>query len=321
MFKNINYLFFRCGILFAMEGVIMTKAIQYYGEAGKLTDLSKHKERLDAIADNPQCICQIVQGLLVHDAWTDAYGFKFRIEDEDWRRNMKMSDLLDKVIELDPRPLTIARMPDNRAVVCCREFAALACAILIAKGIPARSRCGFAGYFANDFLCDHWIVEYWNGKRWIMNDPQIDPLQLSTLPKWGIDVGLNSSLNVHDLTNENFFAAGKVWQLCRKGELDPMKCGIHDLRGLWFVRCQLLRDFAALNKIQLVPHLVRIMRKLDWKSWKLMGLNDNELTDSDLSLLDYIANLTLDVDSNLEKIQKAYSENESLQVPDELLSM
>ena len=299
----------------------MNQAIQYYCEAGRLTDLSKHKELLDALADNPECICQVVQGLLVHDEWTEAYGFQYPIEDDDWRMNMNMSDLLDKIIELDPRPLTIARTPENRAVVCCREFATLACAILVAKGIPARSRCGFARYFSDDLLCDHWVVEYWNGKRWIMNDPQIDPMQLSTLPKWGIDVGINSSLNVHDLTHDNFLTAGKAWLLCREGKIDPMKCGICDIRGLWFVRGQLLRDFAALNKIQLVPHLVRTTRNLDWKSWRLMDLDDQELTDRELSLLDYIAGLSLDVDFNLEKIQKLYSENELLQVPEELLSM
>ena len=299
----------------------MTKSIQYYMKAGLFTDLSKHRERLDAIADNPECICQIVQGLLVHDSWAEAYGIKFQDDDDYLSMNMNMSDLLGKIIRLDPRPLTIARMPENRAVTCCREFATLACAMLIAKGIPARSRCGFARYFSNEILCDHWVVEYWNGIRWITNDPQIDPLQLSTLPKWGIDVGVNSSLNVHDLTEDNFYVAGKAWKLCRKGELDPMTCGIHDIRGLWFVRGQLLRDFAALNKIQPVVHLARTLHGLDWKSWRLMSVDDNELTDSEISLLDYIADLTLDVDNNIEKIQKAYSENKLLQIPKEYLSM
>jgi hypothetical protein len=100
-----------------------------------------------------------------------------------------------------------------------------------------------------------------------------------------------------------------------------MKCGILDVRGLWFVRGQLLRDFAALNKIQLVPYLVRTMRNLDWKSWRLMSLDDNELTDSELLLLDYIAELTLDADNNIGEIRKMYSENDPLQVPEELLSM
>lgn len=302
----------------------MINAIQYFSEAGKLTDLSKHKERLNEIADNPECICQIVQGLLVHDywAWIGAYGFKYQEEKDGYlRRYMNMSDLLEKILELDSRPLTIARMPENRAIVCCREFATLACAIIMAKGTPARSRCGFASYFGNDFYCDHWVVEYWSGQRWIMNDPQIDPLQLSTLQKWGIDVGINSSLNVHDLTNDNFLVAGKVWQLCRQGKIDPMQCGILDIRGLWFVRGQLLRDFAALNKIQLVPHLIRTQHNLDWKSWKLMSMEDSELTDSELSLLDYIADLTLNADSNIDEILKMYSENELLQVPEELLLM
>ena len=122
----------------------MSRALQYYGKAGIFTNLSKHKGLLDSIADNPECICQVAQGLLVHDAWTEAYGFKVQFEELHAHTNMNMSDLLDKIISLDPRPLTIARMPENRAIACCREFATLACAMLITKGIPARSRCGFA---------------------------------------------------------------------------------------------------------------------------------------------------------------------------------
>jgi len=297
----------------------MNKAIQYYSVAGKFTDLSKHTKQLNMIADNPECICQIVQGLLVHDSWAEAYGIKFQSEENDSSGIINMSDLLDKIIRLDPRTLTIARMPENRAVACCREFANLACAMLIAKGIPARSRCGFARYFSPDFLCDHWVVEYWNGKRWIMNDPQIDPMQLSTLPKWGIDVGISSNLNVHDLTDDNFYVGSKAWKLCRKGELDPMKCGILDITGLWFVRGQLLRDFAALNKRPPVVHLARTLHGLDWKSWKLMSMNDDELSESEFSLLDYIADLMLDIDNNIDEIQKLYSENELLQVPEELI--
>jgi len=296
----------------------LNKSIEFFSTAGRFTCLSKYKEQLGTIANNPECICQIVQGLLVHDAWTEAYGFQLKPEEFHLGANTYMSDLLGKVIALDPRPLTIARMPENRAVACCREFANLACAMLIAKGIPARSRCGLARYFATDFLCDHWIVEYWNGTRWVMNDPQIDPMQLSTLPKWGIDVGVNSKLNVHDLTDDNFYVGGKAWKLCRKGEVDPMQCGIMDVRGLWFVRGQLLRDFAALNKIPPVVHLARVLHGLDWKTWKLMSMDDNDMTDNELSLLDYIAELTLDVDSNIEEIQKLYLENELLQVPEEL---
>jgi len=48
----------------------------------------------------------------------------------------------------------------------------------------ARSRCGFATYFADPGTCeDHWICEYWDSaqKRWVKVDPQIDPFQKSLI--------------------------------------------------------------------------------------------------------------------------------------------
>ena len=294
------------------------EALHYYSTAGKLTGLERHKNRLDEMTDNPDYLCQIVQGLLLHDAWTESYGFRFVMEEDGWR--MHMAALLDKVVELDPRPLTIPRAPEKRPVVCCREFATLACALLAAKGVPARSRCGFAAYFGRG-LHDHWIVEYWNGERWVGSDPQIDPLQLSLLQKWGVPVGRNGTVNPHDLSADDFHVAGKAWRLCRSGEMDPDAYGIDDARGLCFVRGQLLRDFASLNKIQPVPHFVRIMHGLDWQPWRLMQAGDGELSDLEWALLDRVALLSEEPHGNIAEIRRLYAETELLQVPEILLSM
>jgi hypothetical protein len=227
---------------------------------------------------------------------------------------------MSKIIENNPMPLTIARLPEERIIASCREFATLACAILRAKGIPARSRCGFAVYLGwKGSLEDHWIVEYWNGNRWIMNDPQIDPFQLSQIKKWGYNkLSIHTETHIpnpHDLTDNNFIVAGKAWQMCRNGLISPEICGIQNLHGLWFVRGQLLRDFAALNKIEVVPHLCRTERGLNWELWELINKADESLSDIELKLLDDIAYLTLDVKNSLYKINKLFMENELLQVP------
>ncbi|NLV36424.1 MAG: hypothetical protein GXY17_07105 [Clostridiaceae bacterium] len=156
-----------------------------------------------------------------------------------------------------------------------------------------------------------------------MNDPQIDPFQLSALYKWGINkVELNDGKiinhcfpNPHFLSSEHdFIVAGKAWQLCRNDLFDPQKCGIDDLGGLWFVRGQLLRDFASLNKIETTPHLCR--QDLEWDLWHLLTADDSDLTESDFNLLDYIASLSLDVDTNFNSIVETYQNNDSLHVPD-----
>ena len=45
-------------------------------------------------------------------------------------------------------------------------------AILKAKGVPCRSRAGFAPYIHNNQSGDHWINQYWNDKedRWVNFD-------------------------------------------------------------------------------------------------------------------------------------------------------
>jgi hypothetical protein len=212
------------------------------------------------------------------------------------------------------------------------------CALLRAKGIPARSRCGFATYFGwTGQYEDHWICEYWNGERWIMADPQLDPFQQSSVIHWGLNAAAgNISLtekimqfSPRELKPGDFIPAGQAWKLCRDGLADPhsfgISCpirpewGIDSLYGLWFVRGQLLRDFAALNKVETVPYLVRICKGLDWKPWRLVALKDNELTEADLLLLDTVAALTDDIDINLNTINNMYVHNQELTVPQEIL--
>ena len=56
------------------------------------------------------------------------------------------------------------------------RFALMLVTLLRAKGVPARSRCGFAAYFNPPNFEDHWVCEYWDAqeRRWRLADPQID---------------------------------------------------------------------------------------------------------------------------------------------------
>ena len=157
--------------------------------------------------------------------------------------------------------------------------------------------------------------------------------------QWGLELESNTKqrervkqikqFNPHDLKKDEFITAGQAWKLCRQGLVDPMKFGIDctirpewkidSLHGLWFVRGQLLRDFAALNKVEIVPYLVRICKGVNWKSWNLLDKNDEEVTEEELELLDLIAKLTCNPDDNMEKIWELYSNNRLLSVPNEII--
>lgn len=316
----------------------MLDVLKYYREPGVITRLDKYKDFIEWLTDDPNAICQVVQGLIIHDSWVALYGQDYNKSHEYTQTMAYMEDLLDKALELDASNLSIPRHPRDRVIACCREFATLMCALLRAKGIPARSRCGFATYFGWDGQYqDHWICEYWNGDRWIMADPQIDPFQESTIINWSFDskhntehnIQRNKNFNPRDLMPDEFIPAGLAWKLCRNGVAHenhfgigcPIKpeWGINSLHGLWFVRGQLLRDFASLNKVETVPYLIRISKGLDWKSWRLMDKKDEELTEQDMQFLDTIAELSINVDDNINKIREMYESNYELRVPDEIM--
>lgn len=103
--------------------------------------------------------------------------------------------------------------------------------------------------------------------------------------------------------------------MCREGIISPDICGIDGLHGLWFVRGSLLRDFAALNKVEIVPHLSGAEMELDWSIWELMNKSDDDLREKEYKLLDTIATYTLNVSENLSAINDCYLTDLSLQVP------
>jgi len=201
-------------------------------------------------------------------------------------------------MELDPRPLSEPRAPDRRLVGTCRDYAALFAAVLRHHGIPARARCGFGRYFTPGRFEDHWVGEYWNAgeRRWVLVDAQIDDLQRQAL---------SLTFDPLDLPREQFVTGGRAWQLCRAGEADPDLFGIFDMHGLWFVRGNLVRDLAALNRMELLP----------WDTWGLIEAADADLSPSDLAFLDRMASLSAGDAPEFDVIRAAYERGPGLMVP------
>ena len=77
--------------------------------------------------------------------------------------------------------------------------------------------------------------------------------------------------------------------------------------GLWFVQGNLIRDLAALCKVELLP----------WDNW---GLMETELSEVQLALCDHIAELTTARELVVAAIRKLYRENDSLRVPQTIKS-
>ncbi|HLC85505.1 MAG TPA: transglutaminase-like domain-containing protein [Candidatus Nanoarchaeia archaeon] len=307
----------------------MTSDLKYYSLPGELTDLKDFQEFTDWLSPEPRVIFQVAQGLIIHDMWIKRYGFKSKRIQKSAKCSPGAKDILAQASKLKSMSLALPRSPDERVIGCCREFSLLATALFRAKGRPARARCGFALYLAYPGFCeDHWVCEYWDGKNWIAIDPQIDPFQQSSFQHYAntqkIDPEYKKmllTLNPLNVSSKHFIDAGTAWKMYREGKADPDKFGIganpkdfglKTLYGSWFMRGQLLRDFAALNKVETVPFLVRLEMKLDWTPWRLVAASDDQLTNNDFKLLDTIADLCTKPDGRLTRINKIFQSNPDL---------
>ena len=200
-------------------------------------------------------------------------------------------------MEIAPGPLVERREPDRRFAGNCRHFSVLTVALLRRAGVPSRARCGFAGYFEAGKWVDHWVVEYWDGGRWVTLDSQIDDLQRRL-------TGLAD--DPADLPAGRFLPAGDAWLRCQAGEENGDRFGILDMWGQWFIKANIGRDLAALNKVEMLP----------WDGWgRLMG---EGASDRDDAYVDEIASLT--ISGEHAAIRSRYQSDDDLQVPTRVVS-
>lgn len=279
--------------------MLSPQARDFYRRPAAITTPGRHGASVEALPDEPAALVRTVQGLLLHEHLASAYGVTLPHERRSEPHLRFVEPMLNRLLAHDDRPLTVARPAEKRLVGVCRHFALLLVAFLRAKGVPARARCGFASYFEPGRWTDHWIAERWDEatERWVMVDAQLDEVQRRAL---GVDF---DPLDVP--CPARFLTAGEAWARCRDGAADPAAFGIFDLRGPWFVAGNVLRDAAALNRMEMLP----------WDSWGAMPRPDEPLAPDRSALFDRLAALTRDPDASLAEIATFYEEDERLRVP------
>ena len=271
------------------------QSLDFYSRCGPMTDLGPHRAIFAELADIPS-LARVMHGVLLHTHWAPTYGQKLSPERRETEHLRRIRDLLDAVTRIDPSPLTTPRPPEHRAVGVCSHYSILAVAVLRSHGTPARARCGFGTYFEPGRAVDHWIIEYRDQDRWVSADFQIDAVQASVL---------KPDFDVLDQPSGKFLRAGEAWQACRRGELDPMSCGLFDEGGYWFIAQNLLRDVAALNKMEMLP----------WDVWGLMPRPSDPMPQELMDQLDQLAELTVDVDERFGALRQRYESDERVRVP------
>jgi hypothetical protein len=233
-------------------------------------------------------LVKVVQNMTLHVFWAERYGFKPAPERMRELQLRSMERRLARMQELSDEPMPHPRTLAQKILGNCRDHSLFLVSLLRHRGKPARARCGFGTYFLPDHFEDHWVTEYWDaeGSRWVLVDAQLDALQCDMLK---ID------FDPLDVPRDRFITAGRAWQMCRSGEQPPEKFGIFDMNGLGFVRGNLVRDLAALNRMELLP----------WDCW---GVILNQLLDQpdDLAVLDAAAELTSGDIPDLDAVRRCY---------------
>ncbi|TCJ97178.1 transglutaminase domain-containing protein [Nocardia alba] len=267
-----------------------------YSSPGPLTSLhGVHLEAVEPIPTGIIDICGLAAGLVIQPNDAQALG----LPDERFPQNQirPVGELVDAILSLDSRPLTVRREPNHRVIGTCRHFAVISCALLRHRGIASRVRCGFATYFQPGKGLDHWITEYWNDveHRWVRIDSEI--------------LGQSILKHPEDLRAEEFLSGGEAWTAFREGRIDAATFGVHGTAnwGPAEIRGNAIKDLAALNKVETLP----------WDEWGRMTASYNGETGADYdSLLDTIA--VTAAGDDLHAIAELYA-HEELRVPAELI--
>ena len=272
--------------------------LDFYTQPAVMTSAGGHASMFDELPRDVASLARVVQGLLLHEHAAPAYGVTLSNERRSESHIRPVERMLDRVLTYNDQPLSVARPLDARLVGVCRHFTVLLVTMLRAQGVPARARCGFGSYFKPGHFYDHWVCEYWNASeaRWILVDAQIDEVQR---------VELKVDFDVFDVPHDRFVIAGDAWTQCRTGEVDPSKFGIFDMRGLWFVAGNLIRDVAALNNMEMLP----------WDVWGAMPRPDAPLPHDQLAFFDRLAALTHTPDSSFAELRTLYADDDRLRVP------
>lgn len=81
-----------------------------------------------------------------------------------------------------------------------------------------------------------------------------------------------------DIPRDAFLVGGAAWRGCRRGDRDPARLGVSSagLSGMWEVQGNVLRDLAALAKVETLP---RDNRGLIEPHFDTLGDDDRALLD------------------------------------------
>lgn len=203
--------------------------------------------------------------------------------------------IIAELFRRDPKGLTLDRKVEDKVVLTCRYITILFASILKSKGIPARVRSGFAGYWPSSKVSsDHWINQYWSKEenRWVTID--ID----GSLHKTGFDM--------YNIPDGKFDYAADAWLNVREGKIKENYFWNADgSKGLLVIAWELFYDFHCLmnNEIIYLHH----PKLVTYKEFK-------KLSKDQLREIDHLARLMQQPDENFDELKKIWETNREFRI-------
>lgn len=194
-----------------------------------------------------------------------------------------------ELMRLDARGFVPDRKVEHKLVLTCRYVSVLMSAIYKAKGIPCRSRAGFAPYFRDGVSMDHWINQVWLDGRWRTIDAD---------GFYDAAIGFDQ----YDMPENRFDWAARAWLDIREGRDDGTRFLYADGLGTNSLRAvirYLFYDFHALmnDEISYLFQPCYVDGKFD------------SLAADDFAELDALARLMLDPDRNFDELRLIWDTN------------
>ncbi len=290
----------------------MTEQIkQHFLKTGSFTYAGPYKEYFQSLPDDPRDLGNLISHQIVHrvtlrEGNTNANA-DLRYGDMDqfpWYRSRCEDDVFltapaitAELFRLDPRGFLPDRRVENKLILTCRYVSVLVSAIYKAKGIPCRSRAGFAPYFQPGISMDHWINQVWNEKedRWVTIDAD------------GFYDEQAMGIRQYDMKTEDFDWAAQSWLSIRGGKTDGKEFLYADGLGTCSLKAvirYLFYDFHALmnHEISYLFQPCYIDEKFD------------SLTEKDLQELDGLAKLLLSPDENFSALKDLWETNRKFRI-------
>ena len=280
----------------------LSPSVQAAKESGLFTYPGPYAEYFRSLPDGPKALGDLISHQIIHrvtlaegNARANAdlrYGdmnrwpwYRHPCEDDIYLTAPAMAAGL---FRLDERGFVPDRAVEHKLVLTCRFVSVLVSAICKAKGLPCRSRAGFAPYIQPGRTMDHWINQLWVEKegRWLTFDAD------------GIYEGLPVPVHQYDMEPGEFDWAAKSWLDIRSGREDGSRFLYADrlgTSGLQAVGRYLVYDFHALMNHEIsYVFFPRCMEGFLERNEPLAG--------ETLALLDRLAELMTDPDGNYQAL-------------------